>query len=49
MANPFVHAALNAADPGKAPAFCTALFDWTLQDIITDPTSAILGPWKPKG
>ncbi|MFS8063622.1 MAG: hypothetical protein ACMG5Z_03440 [Luteimonas sp.] len=33
MANPFVHVELNTTDPGKARAFHTALFDWTLQDM----------------
>jgi predicted enzyme related to lactoylglutathione lyase len=33
MANPFVHVELNTTDPGKARAFYTALFDWTLQDM----------------
>ena len=33
MANPFVHVELNTTDPGKARAFYTALFDWTLHDM----------------
>jgi hypothetical protein len=33
----------------QGPTFSAALLDWTLQDIITGPTSAILGLWKPKG
>jgi uncharacterized protein len=33
MANPFVHVELNAADPEKAKAFYSNLFQWQLSDV----------------
>jgi uncharacterized protein len=33
MGNPFVHAELNTTDVGKAKAFYSKLFDWTLEDM----------------
>lgn len=38
MANPFVHVELNTADPTKAKAFYSKLFEWQLEDI---PNSAV--------
>ena len=33
MANPFVHVELNTADPEKAKAFYSKLFQWQLEDV----------------
>ncbi len=33
MANPFVHVELNTADPEKAKAFYSNLFQWQLSDV----------------
>ena len=38
MANPFVHVELNTADPEKAKAFYSKLFQWQLEDV---PNSAV--------
>jgi predicted enzyme related to lactoylglutathione lyase len=38
MANSFVHVELNSADPQKAKAFYSKLFDWKLEDV---PNSAV--------
>jgi len=33
VANPFVHVELNTADPEKAKAFYSKLFQWQLEDV----------------
>ena len=33
MANPFIHVELNTANPEKAKAFYSQLFDWQLEEI----------------
>jgi len=38
VANPFVHVELNTADPIKAKAFYSKLFEWQLEDM---PNSAV--------
>jgi uncharacterized protein len=38
VANPFVHVELNTADPTKAKAFYSKLFEWQLEDM---PNSAV--------
>ena len=38
MANPFIHVELNTADPEKAKAFYSKLFDWQLEEM---PNSAV--------
>ena len=38
MANPFVHVELNTADPEKAKAFYSNLFQWQLSPNPTVPT-----------
>ena len=38
MANPFIHVELNTADPEKAKAFYSQLFDWQLEEM---PNSAV--------
>jgi predicted enzyme related to lactoylglutathione lyase len=37
MANPFVHVELNTTDPGKAKAFYSKLFTWTMEDMPMGP------------
>ena len=38
MANPFIHMELNTADPEKAKAFYSQLFDWQLEEM-PNPTT----------
>ena len=38
MANPFIHVELNTADPEKAKAFYSKLFQWQLEEM---PNTAI--------
>ena len=43
MANPFIHVELNTADPEKAKAFYSKLFQWQLEDVPNPAAPA--GPY----